>query len=59
MRGEELGEGICSVEVESWRVENDELFGLLVRSAVVNSSEERVRDPFNRLEAGVELSDTT
>ncbi|KAG2354612.1 hypothetical protein BDR07DRAFT_1428964, partial [Suillus spraguei] len=45
MRGKELRGSVCSIEVEHWRVENDEFFSLLTRSTVRSCSEERGCDP--------------
>ncbi|KAG2352177.1 hypothetical protein BDR07DRAFT_1438967 [Suillus spraguei] len=47
MCGKELRGSICSIEVERWRVENDESFSLLTRSTVRSCSEERGCDPLH------------
>ncbi|KAG2352409.1 hypothetical protein BDR07DRAFT_1437690 [Suillus spraguei] len=47
-RYHEWPDAVCSIEVEHWRVENDEFFSLLTRSTVRSCSEERGCDPLRR-----------
>jgi hypothetical protein len=58
VRGKEFHGRVCSIEVERWRVENDEPFGFLAGNTVWSSSEEGVRDAFQSLEMGFKLGDT-
>jgi hypothetical protein len=53
-----VAKSLVEAEVESWRVKDNESFGLLTRSTLRSSSEERVHDSFRGLQVGFQLRDT-